>query len=68
VVEATEDMVGWFRQHPYLQTDKLEPVTVGGVKGLRFDVEDLPEDHYRVCGQDYVDLFSLSCDGSDTAR
>src|SRR5918998_5776154 len=28
-VDAPEDMVGWFRQHPYLQTDKPEPVTVG---------------------------------------
>src|SRR3712207_6622835 len=28
VVEAPKDMVGWFQQHPYLQTDKPEPVTV----------------------------------------
>jgi hypothetical protein len=50
VMEVPEDMVGWFQQHPYLQTDKPEPVTVGGVKGVRFDVvvEDLPEDHYGV--------------------
>jgi hypothetical protein len=62
VVEAPEDMVGWFQQHPYLQTDKPEPVTVGGVKGVQFDVvvEDLPEDHYGVCGSDCVDLFRLS--------
>jgi hypothetical protein len=51
VVDAPEDMVGWFQQHPYLQTDKPEPVTVGGVKGVQFDVvvEDLPEDYSRVC-------------------
>src|SRR5918997_2276790 len=51
VVEAPEDMVGWFQQHPYLQTDKPEPVTVGGVKGVQFDVvvEDLPEDYSGVC-------------------
>jgi hypothetical protein len=62
VVEAPEDMVGWFQEHPYLQTSKPEPVTVGGVKGVRFDVvvEDLPEDHYGVCGSDCVDLFRLS--------
>src|SRR3712207_5940644 len=49
VVEAPKDMVGWFQQHPYLRTDKPEPVTVGGVKGVQFDVvvEDLPEDHFR---------------------
>src|SRR5215210_2826450 len=62
VVEAPEDMVGWFQHHPYLQTDKPEPVTVGGVKGVQFDVvvEDLPEDYSGVCGPDCVDLFRLS--------
>ena len=51
VVDAPEDMVGWFQQHPYLQTDKPEPVTVGGVKGVQFDVvvEDLPEGYSEVC-------------------
>ena len=51
VVNAPEDMVGWFQQHPYLQTDKPEPVTVGGVKGMQFDVvvEDLPEGYSEVC-------------------
>jgi hypothetical protein len=53
-------MVGWFQQHPYLQTSKPEPVTVGGVKGVQLDVvvEDLPEDHFGVCGSDCVDLFA----------
>jgi hypothetical protein len=62
VVEAPEDLVGWFQRHPYLQTDKPEPVTVGGVKGVQFDVvvEDLPEDYSGVCGSDCVDLFRLS--------
>ena len=62
VVDAPEDMVGWFQQHPYLQTDEPEPVTVGGVKGVQFDVvvEDLPEDYSGVCGPDCVDLFRLS--------
>ena len=41
------DPVGWFEQHPYLQTDKPEPVTVGGIKGQQFDVVigDLPKDY-----------------------
>jgi hypothetical protein len=64
-VEAPEDMVGWFQEHPYLKTDKPEPVTVGGVKGVQFDVvvEDLPEDYYSVCGSDCVGLFRLSTGG-----
>jgi hypothetical protein len=62
IVDAPEDMVGWFQRHPYLQTDKLEPVTVGGVKGVQFDVvvEDLPEDYSGACGSDCVGLFWLS--------
>jgi len=60
--KAPKDIVGWFQQHPYLQTDKPEPVTVGGVKGVQFDVVvgNLPEDYYGMCGSDCVDLFRLS--------
>jgi hypothetical protein len=60
--KAPKDIVGWFKQHPYLQTDKPEPVTVGGLKGLQFDVvvENPPQDYYGVCGSDCVDLFRLS--------
>src|ERR671921_549735 len=41
------DLVGWFEQHPYLQTDKPESVTVGGIKGEQIDVVvgDLPKDY-----------------------
>jgi hypothetical protein len=62
VVDAPEDLVGWFQQHPHLKTSKPEPVTVGGVKGVQFDVvvEDLPEDYSGVCGSDCVGLFRLS--------
>ena len=62
VVEAPKDMVGWFQQHPYLQTDKPEPVTVGGVKGEQFDVvvENLPEDYASVGGANCVNIFRLS--------
>jgi hypothetical protein len=62
VVEPPKDMVGWFQQHPYLQTDKPEPVTVGGAKGVQFDVvvENLPEDYSGVGGADCVSLFRLS--------
>ena len=44
-VKAPKDMVGWFQHHPYLKTDKPEPVTVGGVKGEQVDwivAEDAP--------------------------
>ena len=58
VAEASEDMARWFQQHPYLETTDPDPVTVGGVKGVRFDVvgKDLPKDYRGVCGTDRVDL------------
>jgi len=61
-VEVPKSLVGWLQHHPYLKTSKPEPVTVGGVKGARFDVvvEDLPEDYYGVCGQDCVDMTSFA--------
>jgi hypothetical protein len=59
-VELPEDLAGWFQHHPYLKTGKPEPITVGGVKGVEFDValdEGLPEDHASQCGTDCVDIF-----------
>jgi hypothetical protein len=61
VVDAPKDMVGWFQNHPYLRTEKPEPVTVGGVKGQQFDwvvAEDAPYPN--------VDTFKYS-DGSGAA-
>jgi hypothetical protein len=64
-VPAPDDMVGWFEHHPYLQTDEPEPVTLGGVKGVQFDVavEDLPGDFSSLCEPGCVDIAKLS-DGS----
>jgi hypothetical protein len=71
VVDAPKDMVGWTQQHPYLQTSKPEPVRVGGVKGLKFEVVvgDLPQNYIGTCtsmvGQpNCVDLFRLSTGGA----
>jgi hypothetical protein len=62
VVEAPEDLVGWFQDHPLLQTSKPEPVTVGGVKGVQFEavVEDLPKGFHGECGLECVDVLSQS--------
>jgi hypothetical protein len=51
VVDAPKDMVGWLQQHPYLQTSKPEPVTVGGIKGLQFEgvLEELPQTYSGTC-------------------
>jgi hypothetical protein len=67
IVDAPKDMVGWQQQHPYLQTSKPEPVRVGGVKGLQFEVVvgDLPKGYNPTCSSivgtpNCVDLFRLS--------
>ena len=59
---APDDLVGWFEQHPYLQTDEPEAVMVGGVEGKQFDVvlKDLPDDFTGTCGSECLDLFALS--------
>jgi hypothetical protein len=62
VVEAPEDLVGWFQHHPDLKTGEPEPITVGGIEGVQLDVlvEDLPEDVYGECGVECVDIAPLS--------
>ena len=35
---SPDELVGWFRHHPYLKTSRPEPATVGGFKGVQFDV------------------------------
>jgi hypothetical protein len=67
VVDAPEDMVGWLQQHPYLQTSEPEPVRVGGVKGVQFDVVvgDRPQTYIGTCtsmvgNPNCVDLFKSS--------
>ena len=42
---APKDLASWFQQHPYLDTEAPEPVSIGGVKGVYFDAvaTDLPE-------------------------
>src|SRR5919112_1366003 len=70
IVDAPKDMVGWQQQHPYLQTSNPEPLTVGGVKGLQFEVVvgDRPQYYIPICtsivgNPNCVDLFRLSTGG-----
>lgn len=67
-VPAPDELVGWFQHHPYLKTSEPEPATVGGVKGVQFDVvlADLPKNHEGVCGKTphCLDIFALSTGGS----
>jgi hypothetical protein len=65
---ATDELVEWFQHHPYLKTSDPEPVTVGGYKGVQFDVvlANLPTNHEGLCGKasQCLDIFALSTGGS----
>jgi hypothetical protein len=67
-VPAPDGLVGWFRHHPYLKTSEPEPATVGGAKGVQFDVvlANLPINHEGLCGKasQCLDIFALSTGGS----
>ena len=70
VVDAPKDMVGWIQQHPYLETSNPEPIRVGAVKGVQFEVVlgELPQNYIGTCtsivgNPNCVDLFRLSTGG-----
>ena len=45
---APKDWASWFQEHPYLKTSGPQAVSVGGVKGSRFDtrISSLPDNYY----------------------
>jgi hypothetical protein len=67
-VPPPEELVEWFQHHPYLTTSEPEPATVGGAKGVQFDVvlAKQPANHKGVCGNGpgCQDIFALSTGGS----
>ena len=62
-VPAPEELVGWFQHHPYLKTSKPEPISVGGVKGVQFDVDVVNLQKGTHC----VNIFALSTGGPSEA-
>jgi hypothetical protein len=38
IAPAPEDMVAWLQAHPHLKTEEPKPTSVGGEKGVQFDV------------------------------
>jgi hypothetical protein len=59
---SPDELVGWLRHHPYLKTSEPKPATVGGFKGVQFDV---------VCANlqkkdTQVEIFELSTGGPST--
>jgi hypothetical protein len=66
MTDVPEDVVGWFREHPYLETQGTDPVEVGRIEGVRLDlvVGDLPEGHHSEwCGSGCVNLIRFSSGG-----
>ena len=62
-VPAPHELVGWFQQHPYLKTSRPEPISVGGVRGVQFDLDvaNLPK------GDSCLNIFALSTGGPSEA-
>jgi hypothetical protein len=53
LVVAPKYLVGWRRRHPHLRSSTPEPITVGGIEAVRFDLavdEDLLEGYGGICG------------------
>ena len=65
MTDVPKDLVGWFQEHPYLETQGTDPVEVGGVEGVRTDVVvgDLPRGLSDECGSGCVPLFRFSSGG-----
>ncbi len=63
------DLVGFLERHPYLETDKPQQISVGGIGGEQLDVAvaDLPKSYPKgLCVSDCVQL-SVFSDGDDWA-
>ena len=66
MADVPKDVVGWFQEHPYLETQGTDPVEVGGIEGVRLDlvVGNLPEGHYSEwCGSGCVNLIRFGSGG-----
>lgn len=66
MTDVPKDVVGWFQEHPYLETRGTDPVEVGGIEGVRLDlvVGDLPKGHHSEwCGPGCVNLLRFSSGG-----
>ena len=66
MTDVPKDMVGWFRGHPYLETQGTDQVEVGGIEGVRLDlvVGDLPEGHHSEwCGSGCVNILRFNSGG-----
>jgi len=65
VIPVPEDWGAWFRNHPYLDTGKAVPVTIGDASGVEFETEvsPAPRNFPQWCGVPCVPTWPLS-DGS----
>ncbi len=62
---APEDLVAWLQNHPRLDTEDPEPVSIGGVRGEQFDTaaSRVPRDFYgSYCNEPCLPLFQPTSD------
>jgi hypothetical protein len=59
-VPAPKNLATWLQRHPYLETEKPKPATIGGVKGVQLDAvvaDDVPASE---CGDACLGLFVVT--------
>jgi hypothetical protein len=59
-VPAPKNLGTWLQRHPYLETEKPKPATIGGVKGVQLDAvvaDDVPASE---CGDACLGLFVVT--------
>jgi hypothetical protein len=56
---APDDMVAWLRNNPYLDTEKPQRTTVGGLKGVQFGATPsrVPQQYFGTCMDVCLPLF-----------
>ena len=57
---APDDMAAWLQEHPNVDAEQPEEVTIGGVSGVHFDTvaSPVPQEYPPDCGEPCVPLFA----------
>lgn len=59
--DTVDGWVAWHEQNPYLDVSELEPVSVGGATGVRFNarLNSIPENYPPGCGEPCVPAYPV---------
>lgn len=65
--DTVDGWVAWHQRNPYFDISNLEPTTVGGASGVRFDLEvtSAPKKFTKTCGVPCVPLYRVGSSDLD---